>query len=186
MGLGQEIASSVYGAWRLMLRDPDGLRWLNITVDGFWRSFIAAILLLPFALLLAQVPFPGEPGGMQRELPIVILFYFVEWVGRAVLLLGLCAILDRTGRFAAVVIAWNWVAIPEFGLFAGATLLSFLAPPLAPFFFVIVLGAIFLIDYFVTRTTLDVGAGAGFGIVLTVFLAQLLLGFATMPNPPPA
>lgn len=186
MGLVQEITSSIYGAFRLALRDPDGLRWLNLTVAGFWRSFIAAALILPFALILAQVPLPGEAGGGQRDMPVVVGLYFVEWVGRALLLLVLAMLLGRSDRYATTVIAWNWVAIPEFGLFAAATILSFLVAPLAPFLFVIALGAMFVIDYFVTRTTLEVGAGPAFGIVVVIFLAQLVLGLATMPAAAPA
>ncbi|MCG8356594.1 MAG: hypothetical protein MI920_13570, partial [Kiloniellales bacterium] len=136
MGLGQEITSSIYGAWRLALRDADGMRWFNLSVEGFWRSFIAALLILPVALVLARVPVPGESGGVQREFPMIIGLYVVEWVGRAVLLLVLSSLLDRTSRYAATVIAWNWVAVPEFGLFAAATVLSFLIAPMAPFFFV--------------------------------------------------
>ena len=186
MSLGQEITSSIYGAWRLVLRDADGMRWFNLSVEGFWRSFVAALLILPVALLLARVPVPGQGSDVERDLSIVIGLYLVEWVGRAVLLLALSVVLGRADRYAATVIAWNWVAVPEFGLFAAATVLSFVAPPLTPFFFVIALGVKFAIDYFVTRTALDVGAGLAFGIVVVIFLAQLVLGLATMPTPVPA
>jgi len=186
MPIVQEITSSIYGAWRLALRDADGMRWFNLSVEGFWRSFIAALLILPFALLLAQVPVAGQGEDVGRGFSMIIGLYFVEWVGRAVLLLGLCAVLGRTNRYASVVIVWNWVAIPEFGLFAAATILSFLIAPMAPFFFVIALGVMFAIDYFITRTALEVGAGPAFGIVVVIFLAQLLLGLSTMPTPAPA
>jgi hypothetical protein len=185
MPLVQEITSSIYGGWRLVLRDADGMRWFNLSVEGFWRSFIAALLILPLALLIAQVPLPQEDPGVERGLVLVVGLYLLEWVGRAVILLGLSAIVGRTERYAALVIVWNWVAIPEFGLFAVATILAFLLPPMAPFVFVIALGLMFAIDYFVTRTALDVGAGPGFGIVLVIFLAQLALGLATTPTPVP-
>jgi len=186
MPLGQEITLSIYGAWRLVLRDADGLRWFNLSVKGFWRSFVAALLILPCALLLARVPVPGQGAGVERDLSMVIGLYAVEWIGRAVLLLGLSALLGRTNRFSTVIIVWNWVAIPEFGLFAVATILSFLIAPLAPFFFVIALGVMFVIDYFITRTALEVGAGPAFGIVVVIFLAQLLLGLVTTPSAVPA
>jgi hypothetical protein len=182
----QEITSSILGACRLALRDADGVRWFNLTVEGFWRSFVAALLILPFALLVALVPLPQEDLDVERGFPMVIGLYFLEWVGRAVLLLGLSVVVGRTNRYAGLVIMWNWVAIPEFGLFAVATILSFLISPMAPFFFVIALGGMFAIDYFVTRTALDIGAGPAFGIVVVIFLAQLALGLATAPAPVPA
>ncbi len=185
MPLVQEITSSIFGAWRLALRDADGMRWFNLTVEGFWRSFIAAALILPFALLVAYVPLPQETPEAGHGLAMVIGFYVLEWIGRAVILLGLSILVGRTNRYAALVILWNWVAIPEFGLFAAATILSYLISPMAPFFFVIALGVMFAIDYFVTRTALDIGGGPAFGIVVVIFLAQLALGLATMPTPAP-
>lgn len=34
-----EVASSLYGAFRLARFDPSGLNYFNISLNGFWNSF---------------------------------------------------------------------------------------------------------------------------------------------------
>ena len=43
----EDIQQYMTGAWRLMLGKPDGMRLLDISVDGFWNSFFAIIVALP-------------------------------------------------------------------------------------------------------------------------------------------
>ena len=48
-----EIARSLTGAWRLFLGRPDAMRFFDTSVDGFWRSFRAIILVAPLYALTA-------------------------------------------------------------------------------------------------------------------------------------
>jgi hypothetical protein len=51
----EEVLRSIYGAYRLAWLDRSGMSQLNLSVEGFWRSFFAAILVAPgYALLVAQ------------------------------------------------------------------------------------------------------------------------------------
>ena len=34
-----EVLLSLYGVWRLFLRDPRGIEWLDVSIEGFWKSF---------------------------------------------------------------------------------------------------------------------------------------------------
>ena len=43
----QEVLSALYGAYRLAWFDVSGMTFLNLTVEGFWRSFFAAVLVAP-------------------------------------------------------------------------------------------------------------------------------------------
>ena len=43
-----EIANALNGTWMLVKRDRGGVSWLDGSVDGFWKSFFAAVLLAPF------------------------------------------------------------------------------------------------------------------------------------------
>ena len=55
MSVWPEINSSIYGAWRLARRDPGGMNYMNLSVDGFWRSFIAIGLSAPAYILILLV-----------------------------------------------------------------------------------------------------------------------------------
>ena len=51
----QEIVASLYGAWRLMRLDPTGMTYFNLSADGFWRSFFAAVIVAPAYVLFVVV-----------------------------------------------------------------------------------------------------------------------------------
>lgn len=178
-----EILSSVYGAWLLVRRREDGMRWLNLTVEGFWRSFFAAVLILPL-----YVPFSLIEAGM-REVPAgpylarELVGYVLVWVCWPLALLALCWLLARTRRFAAMVIASNWVSVPEFAILAGAHLLALALPPFALIAVVAAIAFVLAIEYFVARTALAVGPAPAIGVVTVNLLLVMMLNLFTGPAP---
>ena len=48
-----EIERSLTGAWRLFLGKPDAMRFFDASVEGFWRSFGAIVLVAPLYALTA-------------------------------------------------------------------------------------------------------------------------------------
>ena len=40
-----EVLLSLYGVWRLFLRDPRGIEWLDVSIEGFWKSFFCAVVV---------------------------------------------------------------------------------------------------------------------------------------------
>ena len=43
----REIVYGVFGAWRLFRRDSGAMTYFDDSVDGFWKSFFAAVLIAP-------------------------------------------------------------------------------------------------------------------------------------------
>ena len=43
----QEVFKGLYGAWRLLLGDRGAVALFDDSIMGFWKSFFAAILILP-------------------------------------------------------------------------------------------------------------------------------------------
>ena len=170
----REILASLYGAWRLVIRDAGGMRWLNLSVAGFWRSFFAVVLVLPLVMVVQSLP-PADPDVEAPSLAALLAETVAAWVIRPFLLLGFALVLRRGNRFAALMIAWNWVSVPETALFSLVVLVIFVAPGLGGILLVLSVAAILAIDYFVTRTALDVSGGAAFAVVLAMFLASLVL-----------
>ena len=42
MPLNQEVARSIFAAWRIARFDAGAMNYFNLTLEGFWRSFFAA------------------------------------------------------------------------------------------------------------------------------------------------
>jgi hypothetical protein len=179
----KEILSSLQGAWLLVRRQEDGMRWLNLTAQGFWRSFFAAVLILPLYVpfSLIEAGLRGVPSG--RYLARELAGYVLVWVCWPLALLALCWLLARTRRFAAMVIASNWVSVPEFAILAGAHLIALAVPPLALIAILAAIAFVLTIEYFVARTALDIGPAPAVGVVTVNLLVVMMLNLFTSPPP---
>ena len=109
----EDIQQYMTGAWRLMLGKPDGMRLLDISVDGFWNSFFAIIVALP-ALAASWIAVANditELADMGSRLSIVLRFAVVD-IGAWVLPLGALALVARPAgiadRLVHYVVATNW------------------------------------------------------------------------------
>jgi hypothetical protein len=83
---GAEIVRAIFGAYRLAHFDATGLAYFNNTVEGFWRSFIAAVLAAPAAAILvminwslaAEAGYPLTHGVLHSAL-VEGLTYVIAW-----------------------------------------------------------------------------------------------------------
>jgi len=141
----QEILSSLYGAWRLVLRDAEGMRWLTLTVPGFWNSFFGIVLVLPIVLVVATLPGAGKEV-LEISYGMLAFETVVAWTIRPFILLGLCYLLNRTQRFVALMIAWNWVSVMQTVIFTIAAMLIAVIPGISGLLFLVVLAVMLLID----------------------------------------
>src|SRR5262249_10074055 len=92
-----EATQSVRGAWRLGLLDQDGMNGFNLSVRGFWRSFLVYLYLAPVYLLMVLLPLQGiaalESVDPATLLTAKLVTYLVQIVASTVLLAVLCHLL---------------------------------------------------------------------------------------------
>ena len=89
-----EIVRSLTGAWRLFLDRPDAMRFFDVSVDGFWRSFAAVVLILPAYALFAlaeRIEILDEPVvdpafGDGSFLANKLLTLALDWITLPILL----------------------------------------------------------------------------------------------------
>lgn len=122
------LRDNLAGAWAVMNGRPQGLRRLDLTIDGFWRSFAALLLVLPPALLVVAV----DPAGLLEDgaaAPRDAGFLLRKAAGLAVdfaafpLILALVARpLGLAGRYVPFVVARNWGSVIVAALFGAAAL----------------------------------------------------------------
>lgn len=126
------------GLWLLFQRDPAGFRYLDISERGMLRSFWALAWAAPsIALSWIWWRITYVQGG--GPLPAGLFFFrlglveVANWVAPLVLAGLLCLALDFGGKFSAVVVVTNWVAVPA--SYAYGLLIAFmiLTPGLAGF-----------------------------------------------------
>jgi len=110
MPSGQEISRSIFGAWRLAHLDAGGMFYFDLTIDGFFRSFFAPILGLPFFLLMVAVQADAKADVMQL-LEIESVAYLLVWIAYPALMILLCHLLDLGQHYVPFIVAFNWAQI---------------------------------------------------------------------------
>lgn len=175
-----EAAKGIYGAWRLAHGDRSGLAHFDTSIEGFWRSFAAAIVALPaYAVLvgLATADYPGEIhwGGVVLVEGIA---YALDWFAFPLAAVYLCRWLDRRGRYTRLIVALNWAKVIEAALMVPAALVGSLAPggvlAAVP---VVLFVALLVYHWFVTRVALDVGAGEAALVTLINLTLSVIIAF---------
>lgn len=165
-----EIAGWLEGAWRLACRDPDGMRRFDGSLDGFWKSFFAAVVALPFfALLVGFRDLPAEPrGGMGVVVIVEAIAYVATWAAFPLAMLYVSRAMRRENRYLAFIAAFNWSAVIQVLLFLAATGLSesgLLPDAVAQGIAFGVTMLVLVYEWFVVRVGLAVGGLAATGVV---------------------
>lgn len=176
-----EIAHQLQGAWLLARGDRRGLDWFDVSVDGFWRSFSAALVVAPvYALvLLEQYAALGWPDSGWRAAFAEASGYVAGWVAFPIAAIFLTRLLGLGSRYVALVVAANWSAVLQIALYAALVTVSLVLPTgmRTPLLF----GATLMIlayQWFVIRTALATGTSTAVGLVLIDVLLGMMVSRA--------
>ncbi|MBC6440210.1 MAG: hypothetical protein GDA49_07330 [Rhodospirillales bacterium] len=103
---------SLYGAWRLVRLDPEAMHYFNITIEGFFRSFFAVFLALPYFLSLLLWPSHATQEAMTWAYdPVLALVgYGLSWVVFPVVAALLARLFALTHSYVGYIVAWNWAS----------------------------------------------------------------------------
>ncbi len=164
------------GALKLAQMDKAGLEFFDRSVDGFWRAFYAAVLVLPIYILtlLAIGDAPAEPELWLIE----AAGYAALWLAFPCLMLTLADLVDQRRHYFDFMVPYLWAAVPQNFLLSGVTLFSFsgLLPDgvgillrVAAFFCILVH------KWYIARVGLNVSSGAAAGLVVVDVALALVI-----------
>jgi hypothetical protein len=175
-----EVRLALGGALRLAIGDRRGLGCFDASIDGFWRSFRAAVICYPLYLFLLALRVhhaQWQHSGIATILIVETIAYVISWVIFPLVILPLCGMLRRDDRFLAFMVAYNWSQVPQTALFAviGIDGLTGLLPrgslPTAE---LVAAVATMVYEWYIARVALAIGAAAA----VLVVLIDLLVGTA--------
>ena len=167
----REITNALFGAWRLMRFDGDGMSWFNLSIEGFWRSFFAALPAAPFFALLVYLDFQSqaEPVDAGSAILATGMVYFIGWTVAPLVMLLVTRLLGMTRGFIPMMIAYNWTTVPQIILQTLAALpgaMGLVSPGLSGSLLFVVVIYILVFEWFVIRTALQTTAMTAVGITL--------------------
>lgn len=171
-----EISSSLYGAWRLIRLDDKAAKYFNLTIEGFWRSFFAAVISLPyFVVAILWLPREAIEAGMEVPDPLLsTVAYLLSWMVFPAVAIVFARMFELSQSYIGYIIAYNWagaliaqpllvLAMAEHAGLIDANTMGALQMPI--FIFVLWYG------WIIARRTL--GAGPWLSCAL-VFIAKMI------------
>jgi len=189
----QEVTRSIYGVWRLALLDASGFAWLNVSIDGFWRSFFAAILVAPLYVLIQIIG--ASPDVAADDLGWVVLVkgvgYALSWIAFPVVMLFLSRMFALADFYVGYIIAVNWsstIQMLAFFVVVAVTAGGVVPAGLGALLITLVTAALLFYQWFIARVALRVGALTATGlVVIDVLLGVFInLGSDRLIGAPPA
>ncbi|MCV9937770.1 hypothetical protein OIU35_15560 [Boseaceae bacterium BT-24-1] len=113
-----DVTRSLIASWRLLTADAKALPDLDLSRDGFWRSYLALILTIPsmIPVLAAERTLAGlsNTGGLFDApglLAAVVTAEMLAVLAVPALLVGIAPNLTHNPHFTGFIITWNWAGI---------------------------------------------------------------------------
>jgi hypothetical protein len=175
----EEVLSGLYGAYLLAWFDPSGMANFNLTVEGFWRSFFAAVLVAPAYAILVAIQLSAGAEDFNPALVFLTegIGYVLAWCAFPLVAIVLTRLLGLDRNYVALIVAVNWSAVLQTGAFLAVLLLGLILPDgLGTLTVTLTTLAILIYQWFVIRTAL----GTTGGIALMLLLVDLVI--TTMIN----
>ena len=178
MDIWQEGRQSVRGSFRVMRLDAAGLNAFNRTLEGYWRSFYAALFLLPlYIVYLLNLPAP-EGVGIGRFWLIEAIAYPLIWTLWPLIAFYVCRAAGVADRYTTYITVHNWAQVPLLGGQLLVAILAFAFDPAGPgagLLFLVWI-AVLTAETLIVRTTLGLPWPQTVMVEGLAFALALLLG----------
>ena len=181
MPTSAEVAHYLQGAWLLAQGNRRGFDFFDLSVEGFWRSFSAALIVAPAYLLLLLERYAATGWPEQTILALVAetVAYFLGWALFPIIAIFITRLLGLTARYIPLIVAANWSSVLQVVLYTAAVTVSLALPRdlRAPILLSATL-AILAYQWFVVRTALQTTAGIAASIVIIDVLLAVAMNRA--------
>ena len=127
-----EITKSINGAWRIARMDQNALNYFNMSVEGFWRSFLAVLIVLPLYVVFLVLNL-GQLSGMElptgsatsKELYVAIKLaaHILGWLAFPIVMIPISRLMDLSQSYVPYIIVWNWSNVLVMAVILPAVLL---------------------------------------------------------------
>lgn len=181
-----DTQTQIIGAWRLMTGRPDGLRYLDLSADGFWNSFFAIVVAVPALAVswLAVIDDLAVDPADGSRLAILLKLATAD-LGAWVLPLVAFALVARpvglSDRFVPYVVATNWGSVIVVWMMMPVALLRVLAPgteSAASILSFVLFAVSIALTWRLTNAAVARGPAIATGVFVALFIASLIALFS--------
>ena len=190
-----EIVKALYGLFLFSRLHPSAPSLFDRSVDGFWKSLFAAVLVLPPHVLMTMRIVQDAPENIPYGFGdgvTDLLIYVIVWLAYPVLMIPVTRVIGRHERFLDYIVPYNWAMVPVGYLLGVVTFLGtfgYVTRDTEINLFVIAYAVVALFLAELARRQLQVGPFLAFGVVMlditfNVVVINLLETFAQQPGAP--
>jgi len=178
----REIQLNLYGVWRLLHLEEAALGWFDTSIEGYWKSFFAAILVLPaFTLmhLVRPVPMPEDAvaAGFAITLGANIVSYVYLWIAWPAMALVIANLLGRRDKYVRYVVAYNWALVWQYYVLLPVVIVAAVLGDNGTFLLVVAEIMVLAFVWYIARTALSISGLAALGLlVCDVVLTEFVIG----------
>jgi len=176
----RDIVYGIYGAWRLACRDPGAMTYFERTVEGFWKSFFAAVLIAPGHAIIVVLNLSEVETSIHPVSIVTIEFftYVITLVAFPLASFYVIQNIGRASRFVGYIVAFNWSSVIQLAIFLPFSLLAVrgvlpdaITNLIGLAAFIVIMGY----KWFITRTALDITGFPAVGLVLLGLVIELIV-----------
>jgi len=173
----REIVIPLFGAYRLALMDAKGAAYIGNDDAAFWRSFIAAGLVLPFygVILAAKYASHDELSSSLRFISVELIAYVIAWVAFPLLMVTVARMLDREDKYFGFICAYNWASVLQNIVYLPVIFLIFMGVDSIATLGLFILMGLLVYTWFIAKTVLEIDGIAAAGLVVMDLLISLLV-----------
>jgi hypothetical protein len=176
-----EVRLALAGTLKLARGDRRGLTCFDRSLDGFWRSFRAAVIAYPLFLVLLSMritPAQWERSGGLLIATVETIAYVIAWAAFPLIMLTVTRWLGRAHRYFDFMVAYNWSQVPQSALFVLVGLdteSGLLGAPPAEAIEIAAAIAVLVYEWFIARVALETTAAAAAAVVFIDLLLGVLV-----------
>jgi hypothetical protein len=180
-----EVRLALTGCLRLARGDRDGLSCFDRSLDGFWRSFRAAVISYPLYLVLLAMRVSvaeWQTSGGWRIVMVETIGYVIAWVAFPLLMLNVVRWIGRAHRFFDFMVPYNWCQVPQSALFVLVGLVSaggVLGNQASEAMDIAAAIATLVYEWFIARVALDTTGLVAVFVVLVDLVLGVLISHVT-------
>ena len=174
-----QLANGLYGTWLVLKFDVRGWEYFETSLQGFWASFIAALILAPFHFVHTIADFGSERTDLTflPYLIVEVLSYVLSWTLFPFAMLYASEFLGRTPRYFWHIVPYNWIRLPIEGplyLFLLMSDFGIISMEGVAFINLLGLAALIIYDTFIAGVGLKIATGTAMGLVVLDIALSLI------------
>ena len=175
----KEITWSLYGCYKLAIRDKDALSFFNFSASGFWASFSAvflALFLTAIQELMKSRYFPDDTDVFQFII-LIVLAITVSWIFYLAAVGLVSKYMGFSQNYSAFIIVYNWsqLAVIAAWFILSVLTLGLLGPDALKFVGLLFIGLTYTYLWYILVATLKVSALTAIALTIMEFSISIFI-----------